>query len=556
MRSRTFAPLISVVLLSVALAACERQRDDEPTSTVSVSPTAAAADAGVGAVPRGAAATDFALGVEYMELGLAEVYAATGAQWAKTRLEAFAWGMNEPDPPVDGVHRYDWSLTDALIGEYQQAGILEIQSYLNSASDWGSRDVRGTVHGDVMPTDVFFDDYGDWVGALVERYDADGVDDMPGLLAPVDRWVIGGEWTGFWGSEDVDDYLRMLELASERARAASETVVIGTIPLMLIDVFHGNEPSAEEIATRLVDPPRCCRNATAGILAILDRPELFDEVSVHSLGDYTELPPLMRWLRARMAERGYEKPVLIDDAFPMSGLANFELFPGTGWPSVYPVDQSTRKDVLALLIAAAREDRPNSMEALAWVRAQAAIGMVRKVVTAYGEGYAGIQVGNLEDWMLDRGAGLRETQVNVIGAATMMGMIDVTHASGYQVDDPRTPGAPRPAYHALELLIEKIGAFGYDDAEPVGGLRGVRGYRFERDGVPSWVLWNEAGLVMPEDARPMIDYELTVPSGFGGYVLTEVSTSDLPAEIESGELTGESLSLVLSPAPVFVEVVR
>jgi len=549
-------PVVAFLLFAgLLLLACDPVEVDEPSTTAApVAASSSAADPSDAVI-----ATDFALGVEYMELGLAEVYAATGVQWAKTRLEAFAWGVNEPAPPAGGVHDYDWSLTDALIGEYQRAGITQIQSYLNPASSWGSENVRGAVHGDVMPKDEFLGDFGDWVAALIERYDGDGRDDMPGLIAPVDRWVIGGEWTGFWGSEDVEDYIRLLEVAADAARAASETVVIGTIPFMLIDVFHGNEPSGDEIATRLVDPPRCCRNATAGILAILDRPELFDEVSVHSLGDYTELRPLIDWFRARMAERGYDRPVLIDDAFPMSGLANFELLPGTGWPSVYPVDQQSREDVLSLLVSAAREDRADSEEAIAWVREQAAIGLVRKAVTAYGEGYAGIQLGNLEDWMLDQGAGLREAQVNVIGAATMMGMIDVTHRSGYQVDDPRTPGAPRPAYHTLALLIEKIGAFGYDEVEPVGGLTGPRGYRFERGGVPIWVLWHEAGLVMPGEPAPMIEFEILPPDHFSTYLVTAAITEAGQTEPVTtvGELSADgSLTAQLSPVPVFVELAR
>ena len=75
---------------------------------------------------------------------------------------------------------------------------------------------------------------------MMERYDGDGVDDMPGLLAPVRHWVIGGEWTGFWPSGSAQDYLELLELTRTAARDAYPEVLLGTIPFMLYDVFEGN----------------------------------------------------------------------------------------------------------------------------------------------------------------------------------------------------------------------------------------------------------------------------------------------------------------------------
>lgn len=35
--------------------------------------------------------------------------------------------------------------------------------------------------------------YTAWVTAAVERYDGDGVDDMPGLLAPIRHWEVDNE---------------------------------------------------------------------------------------------------------------------------------------------------------------------------------------------------------------------------------------------------------------------------------------------------------------------------------------------------------------------------
>ncbi|MDO8391793.1 MAG: hypothetical protein Q7V57_15060 [Actinomycetota bacterium] len=530
---------VALVALFALTTACVKVEQHAGGSTTTAAP---------GGTPVAGTGAAFALGVEYMELGLGGTYAATGVRWAKTRGEAFAWGQVEPAAPVGGVHAYDWSLTDRLIDEYQQAGITHIQSYLESKSPWGS----ASAH-DVMPKPDLLADYAAFVGALVERYDGDGSSDMPGLVAPVQHWVIGSEWTGFWPSGSAEDYLRLLAAAAGAARAAYPEVQIGSIPFMLVDVFSGNAPSDAEVAARLKDPPPAFRNSTVGMLQILDRPDLFDYVDVHSLGDYTEIAPTFAWLRARMAERGYSKPIWIDDAFPVGFLANLRIVPDGGWPSIHPVTDATHDQVLALLVAVARGEEPAASEAVAWIRALAASEMVKKVATAVGEGAAGIEIGNLEDWMVDTGPVVREVTVNLIGAAGMFGMIDVTHPHGYGIDAVRAPGAARPAYLNLALLTALIGDGHFDSVEAVGGLTGARGYRFSRGGDVTWVLWNEAGLVLPGQPDPSVPFELTLAPGATHVVVTTVATTTLgPSTVEQAASTTGIVHLTLSTVPVIV----
>ena len=322
----------------------------------------------------------FALGVEYAQSGLGSTYAGTGVGWAKTRLEVFSWQTTEPSAPRDGVHDYDWRCTDAEVAEWQQAGVTRLQASLNPSSSWGSR----STTGDIRPKEDREDEYRAWVGALIERYDGDGVDDMPGLVRPVRHWVVGGEWSSFWPSDDAPGYLEVLEMTREEARAASEEVLLGSIPFLLLDVFEGNEPSPEQVSTRLEDPPSVLRNSTEGMHAILDRPELFDYIDVHSLGDYTELPPLAAWLRAEMAARDYDKPLWIDDAYSISFLAN------RYWPAVHPVAEEDYEAVYGVLDAVASYESEAGEE---WLRAEAAKGVVHKGATALGEGFVGVQLG-------------------------------------------------------------------------------------------------------------------------------------------------------------------
>jgi len=493
----------------------------------------------------------FALGVEYTELGLAEEYADAGAGWAKTRLEVFAWGEVEPDPPVAGVPTYDWSCTDALIAEYQAAG-LHVQSYLTPRSEWGSVGAGPLLDTDIMPAAVFMDDYRAWVYALIERYDGDGVDDMPGLVAPVRYWVVGGEWSGFWPSDDHDDYITLAEATAEEARAAYPEVRLGTIPLLMWEVFEGNEPTDEEIEARLAGEP-LMHNSFEGIQAILDRPDLFDYVCVHSLGDYTEVGPTLSWLRGQMSDRGYSRPIWFDDAFPLGGLAN-----AWGFPPHYPVTAQQQGAIWALLEDIALLEEPAHSEAVAWLRALAAAGTVKKVVTAFGEGAVGIQIGNTEDWMHDDNPALRHSTTGFIGAAAAYGMIDVTHDGGYQVCDVRSPGPPRPAYRNLELLTAKLGDGVFDYTSTIGGTEGVRGYRFQESGSYLWVLWNEDGVLrLPGETEEPVEYVLLKQCTPATLIVTHAVTDVSAPEpvVEEVELTQDCMASVeVTSVPIFVEL--
>ncbi len=487
----------------------------------------------------------FALGVEYMEQGLASAFTPTGVRWAKTRLEAFQWGAIEPNAPLAGVHTYDWACTDEAVRSYQQAGMVSIQSYLGSKSPWGSK----AFLADHMPRPEYVADYQAWVRALIERYDGDGMDDMPGLVAPIRYWVVGAEWTGFWPSGSAQDYIELLDLTQATARSAYADVVLGTIPFMLYDVFEGNEPSQAEIDARLANPSPGGRLPAAGIYEILDRPELFDYVCVHSLGDYTELPPTLRWFREQMMLRGYQKPIWLDDAFPMSLLAN------VAWPVAYPLQvEAERLPVLTALRAVALLAEPAYSESKTWVTRLTARGTVQKVITALGEGAVGIQLGNTEDWMHDSNTALRQLQVNLIGAAAMMGFVEVSHPGNlYDYCSPRTPGNPRPAFHNLSLLTERIQGVAFDQIDKFAGTGGIRGYTFHRGGEWWSCVWLEDDqLQLPGDPEVPIQMTIPVPSGASQvravWAVTEGST---PPEMVL-PVQNLLVSLPLTSTPVFL----
>lgn len=513
-------------------------------------PDGGTGDAGLHDGDDGGSLGPFALGVEYAEPGLAAPFGAAGVTWAKTRLETFAWGKVEPRAPVGGIHTYDWTCTDQAVRDYQSAGLIHLQSYLTPSSPWASQNLLAK---DIMPKAQYLDDYEAWVVALFERYDADGTDDMPALVRPIKHWVVAGEWTGFWGSGDADDYIQLLTVTRRAAKAADASLQVGLIPFLLADVFEGNPPSAGQIATKLQDPPPWFRNSSAGMMKILDRTDLYDFVDFHSLGHYTEVPSTLAWFREELRKRGTSKPLWIDDAFPHSMLAN-------GTPSgelVYPVTSAQKPAVYELILRVADLAHPGNAEATAWLRALVATEIVHKVVVAAGEGAAAIQMGNTEDWALDtqvEGLGGRKQSAYLIGAAAFMGLVDSTHPNGYEPCRLRTPGKIRPAYRNLELLASKLLRF--EKAERLlGPGKGGWAYRFTREGKSLVVAWAEDDVLqLPGETEAAV--EVTIPVGAASQARVTWAVTDVSApapRVETLAVVAGAVTLQLTSVPAFIE---
>jgi hypothetical protein len=73
--------------------------------------------------------------------------------------------------------------------------------------------------------------YADWLTAAVERYDGDGIDDMPGLKYPIRHWEVlnepamqGPELTFY--QEDSQSYLELLELSYRAIKSADLDSVV------------------------------------------------------------------------------------------------------------------------------------------------------------------------------------------------------------------------------------------------------------------------------------------------------------------------------------------
>jgi hypothetical protein len=513
------------------------------------------------AKPQPTAAIPFVVAIEYAVPGLAEVYAQTGVTYAKPQP---IWGLWATIEPEQG--QFDWKPLDALVLEYQKAGYTGIQILLSCESPWAAtRPPALGDKGDPFPKEEYLDEYAAFVRKVVERYDADGLDDMPDLLYPVHHYGVEREFTGYWPTGDAGQYVRLLRIAYPEIRAADHEAEVLLVALLLGDIFHDNPP-LDEVEQRL-NQKTILSFSVGKVRTLLAACDAYDIVDFHSLADYVEIPPTAAWIRSELEANGCgEKPIWIGDAFSMSGLIGYSdpwgLVPMKAFA---PATEATADAVLALLQEVADAEADDHEEATAWLRAEMARGLVRKIVVAAGEGLAGINIGNMEDWTFPYGSGFNAALARSMGTSLFMGMVDrkVTnrtaggplHATGGdQMSKIRDAEELRPAFYALEMVVSRIG--GFSAVERLEMDEGVWAYRFETPQGPTWVLWyDDRKLHLP--GEPVSEVATTLPLEAPRAQLTWTPTTQGQREpqTEVVETTGGSLRLTLGATPVFVRSV-
>lgn len=136
----------------------------------------------------------------------------SGATWFRNEL---AWGLVEPanvDPP-----QFNWGIADRIVAGAQCFNII-LTHYLNPS--WAATRPQGPIDK------VGLDEFAEYIGALVERYDGDGNADAPGspvvnyyefFNEPDARPTPNG---GRWGNNGAD-YAEMLETVYPVVKAAN-----------------------------------------------------------------------------------------------------------------------------------------------------------------------------------------------------------------------------------------------------------------------------------------------------------------------------------------------
>ncbi len=483
------------------------------------------------------------IGIEYVIEGMGEGLRDLGIDAVKPLPDSFSWDKMQGDPDAD----VDFTITDEYVKEYQGEGFSHMVLGLKVAG------------GDLLKTAWMVDErygksqavapdymslYYEWVRSIVERYDMDGVEDMPGLRYPVMHYEIGVEFSSYQ-PEPTEVYLETLELGYTAAHNASDDVMVGHSAFLLTPVFRDDPgPGEYEEAFDRYSV------GTAGkdledIRMVLDRPDIFDVVNVHNLGWPYEIERIVRWVQYEMKSRGYQKPILISDTVPTS-------FAGFG-----PATRCEGDNLAVLLPPAREEDRcrlaeyfkrlvSGDREHIEWLHKFLASDIAQRVVIAAEQGIALIDTAFAGDIP---GANLALFQA-AAGNSGWSGILDYSPKLGGGL----AIKGKRLAYFSLQQVQERI--LGYEAITRLDGDDGLRLYRVDKPNESLYVAWyGYQGLYLPGDPTPKGVYQIDL--GVDSVVIEKMCTSSsierIPRETNAGvlelELTPEPTYILLDDAP-------
>ncbi|MBI5492877.1 MAG: hypothetical protein HY893_08100 [Deltaproteobacteria bacterium] len=161
-----------------------------------------------------------------------------GVSWHRP-MRYFVWMLVQKDI---SSRSYDWSFYDKEVKEAKDLNLLyniiASPPYTDRQDEASMRARR--MEGELrkyarknsyMPADEKA--YTDFVTACVERYDGDGVDDMPGLAKPIKYWQIGNE--PHPKMADFAEFVRITSVAIKKADPSAKVVIGGALRAVMED---------------------------------------------------------------------------------------------------------------------------------------------------------------------------------------------------------------------------------------------------------------------------------------------------------------------------------
>ncbi len=527
---------ILLVLLAAALACGQGAPAAGATPTFDASTSGSSPNV---TVPSGNAQAPILVGTEYVLIEnprrvqpLATMLAPIGLAAAKPLPENFSWQQMQPTPDS----KLNFTRLDEFVTQFQAAGINTIVLALKALSNWATKD--GRVEGSFFPLkggikEEYLDDYENWVGAVVERYDGDGQQDMPGLRAPVRYYEIGTEFSSY-EPEPVDEYLDILGRAYRAAHAAYSDVLIAHVAFLLTPALFNVLPDPgdyDAAFNALVDK----NHTLADMRKILDHPELFDVLNFHSLGHPYEIEAIVDWLNYETGQRGYSKPMIISDTgstpFVAWGAATACNKPAAQMGRVVPpatdADRCRLADYFTKLVNA-------DADTLRWTREFIAADTVKRIVVAAEQRIVLIDTAFTEDLLLLK-LGIAQAGA---GTAAWAGLVDFDRKEY------------RPVYYVLQQLISQLG-----DYESITRLDtgddGIRVYEVTRGGQRFWIAWYDPRkLTLPGEAVPQATYQLNV--GTASAMQENLAIAASGQQQENLTAVDGRVTLSLTPSPIFI----
>lgn len=475
------------------------------------------------------------IGIEYVLEGQdASAFGALGISAVKPLPESINWAKMQPklSKPID------YRVADQFVKNYQQAGFRDIVFGLRTLSH---AEDNGATYGKnrPVPKPEYEDDYAAWIKGIVERYDKDGIDDMPGLKYPVRYYEIEVEFSSYT-PEPVEEYLKKLEIAYKAAHSAFADVLVAHSAFLTMTAFDSDPAPAdyEKAFAAMYIPDK--HHGLADMRKVLDRPDLFDRVNFHELGDPVMIERTVRWLNYEMKKRGYFKPIVISDTSPTPFISYGRATGCTGpllGIIVWPAKESDRCRLADYFNKILDDDAST----VAWKNRFVAGDMVKKVVVAAEQGIELINTSFTGDLPI------LSTKLG-FAAAGNGGFGGVVSEKYNFFTKKYTVIEYRPGFYALKQLAEKL--------RNVNGIsretsdKDVRLYKVRTSDGSFWIGWLHPDyLVLPGDDEPERTVSLPLASGA---VITEMATETTAPASQTVAAEGGATRIKLTMTPVYI----
>jgi len=441
------------------------------------------------------------------------------------------WATIEPNPPRNSKHFYHWQALDREFELYHQHG-FRIQAVVRCRSSWATEITERELTGPAgsPPKEAYWRDWGKLIFELVERYDGDGFKDAFKMDYPILKIVsLQGEiefpshWKKYGGTPE--NYTRLLVSAYEEAKKAWPGVMIARAGTSVGDMFD-SEPDSTLIA-RLMDRTPRSRNVFDFLRYSLGHPDGFDLFGIHANRSYRGIAPFVAWIRQHMKNRGYSKPIFIEDASSIMGGR-------AGIHERVSSDSAAQERQLSYEIHKVL-DQGKQHPRYGWARTELyrlqAETVVKKCTVALASNVKGLMLTGYVDnpkstfYQLRRG-----------------GLID----SDIYLETGDIRRSLKPSYYALRLFIEKVqGA--KEAVEKLQYESDVYAFRFMRANRPFYILWCEGG-----------DRSIELPTMADKVRITPINTSygQLVPRQEVMATNNGKVLMRLNATPTFVEETR
>lgn len=416
-----------------------------------------------------------------------------GVKWTRQGVYAF-WFLVQPDL---NKQEYDFSLYDQ-----QWSAVPKGMNILANIAPQGPIDEGYCLPGSYLPVDE--QKYIAFVKATVERYDGDGVDDMPGLTNPIKYWQVGNEpniaKSGF------ADLQRITYTAIKEA-CPDCIVLIGGVPGM---------PPVDQYITNFNQRYKPILDALAG--------KYVDVMDFHwygnATGDYRGAKDVYNHIRS----------VLNADGFSSIPFWITEMGAYSGDPVAVPISDPT-------IDYPFQTERQQALDYLKRFVYPLSFG-VKKIFPAFGL---------MEGFKYDG------------GYFDYTGLI----YDGWGTGDPGL-GVKKLGYYTYKKMTEVLEGSDWNNIQTVKESDGIYIYKFIKHGKPIWVAWDDERVTcitnhcrrqvtIPRIESHQAKITEAVPKYLSGKEVIDYNTA---FTIETKNVADGQVTILLGDSPVFVEVLQ